>query len=163
MIKQFLLYLLRGWRERRKPILYKIGNLKRQNARIDGMMPMLVNIGDYFISAPGSIILTHDASTFIHTGKYRVEKTVIGDSVFLGANAVILPGVKVGDGAIIGAGAVVTRDVEPKMVVAGNPGRVICTVDEYIAKCERKGCLYQPPQEFQVILKDERPPIEANI
>ena len=56
-----------------KPAYYTIGNLKHQNARIDGFSPMLVEIGDDFISAPGSIILSHDASTFMHTGKYRVE------------------------------------------------------------------------------------------
>ena len=163
MIKKFLIDVIRFWRERKKPVLYKIGNLKHQNARIDGLTPMLVEIGDNFVSAPGSVILSHDASTFIHTGKYRVEKTVIGDSVFLGANAVILPGVKVGHGAIIGAGAVVSSDVAPNTVVAGNPARVICTVEEYITKCEQKGCLYQPPSEFNVIRQDGRPPAEARM
>ena len=146
-----------------KPVLYQIGNLKHQNARVDGFSPMLVKIGDDFVSAPGSIILSHDASTFMHTGKYRVEKTVIGDKVFLGANAIILPGVKVGDGAIIGAGAVVTNDVPPYVVVAGNPAKKICTVEEYVAKCDHRGCLYEPPEEFKILLEDGRPSIKAKI
>ena len=43
----------------------------------------------------------------------------------IGINAVILPGITVGEGAIVGAGAVVTRDVKPKMVVAGVPAKVL--------------------------------------
>jgi acetyltransferase-like isoleucine patch superfamily enzyme len=50
----------------------------------------------------------------------------IGNDVWIGANAVILPEVNsVGDGAVIGAGAVVSRDVPPYAVVLGNPGRVV--------------------------------------
>lgn len=51
----------------------------------------------------------------------------IGDDVWIGAGAIILPGVTVGDGAIIGAGAVVTRDVAPGITVAGNPARPVRT------------------------------------
>ena len=49
--------------------------------------------------------------------------TVIGNDVWIGQNAVILPGVRIGDGAIIGASSVVGSDVEPYTVVAGNPAR----------------------------------------
>ena len=51
--------------------------------------------------------------------------TVIGNDVWIGQNALILPGVHVGDGAIIGANSVVSKDVSPYTVVAGNPARVI--------------------------------------
>ena len=51
--------------------------------------------------------------------------TVIGNDVWIGQNAVILPGVHVGDGAIIGANSVVGRDVEPYSIVAGNPARIL--------------------------------------
>ncbi len=49
--------------------------------------------------------------------------TVIGNDVWIGQNAVILPGVRIGDGAIIGASSVVGSDVAPYMIVAGNPAR----------------------------------------
>jgi acetyltransferase-like isoleucine patch superfamily enzyme len=49
----------------------------------------------------------------------------IGDKVWIGFGASILPGVTIGEGAIVGAASVVTRDVEPWTVVAGNPARVI--------------------------------------
>ncbi len=51
--------------------------------------------------------------------------TVIGNDVWLGQNAVILPGVHIGDGAIIGASSVVGRDVEPYTIVVGNPARPV--------------------------------------
>ena len=49
--------------------------------------------------------------------------TVIGSDVWIGQNAVILPGVHIGDGAIIGANSVVGSDVAPYTIVAGNPAR----------------------------------------
>ena len=54
----------------------------------------------------------------------------IGRAVWIGAGAIVLPGVTVGDGAVIAAGAVVTRDVPARMIVAGNPARVLRSVDE---------------------------------
>jgi maltose O-acetyltransferase len=54
-----------------------------------------------------------------------VTPITIGDDVWIGTRAILLPGVTVGRGAIIGAGAVVTRDVPEYAIVAGNPARVI--------------------------------------
>ena len=49
----------------------------------------------------------------------------IGDGVWIGARAILLPGVTIGEGAIVAAGAVVTKDVEPWAVVGGNPAKFI--------------------------------------
>ncbi|GAA0777025.1 type B chloramphenicol O-acetyltransferase [Brevundimonas olei] len=51
--------------------------------------------------------------------------TVIGNDVWIGSEAIIMPGVKIGDGAVIGTRALVTRDVEPYAIIGGNPARVI--------------------------------------
>lgn len=51
--------------------------------------------------------------------------THIGNDVWIGRQAQIMPGVRIGDGAVVGAGAVVTGDVSPYAIVAGNPARVI--------------------------------------
>ncbi|WP_250439029.1 type B chloramphenicol O-acetyltransferase [Delftia tsuruhatensis] len=51
--------------------------------------------------------------------------TVIGNDVWIGSEAMIMPGISVGDGAVIGSRAVITKDVEPYAIVAGNPAKVI--------------------------------------
>ncbi|CAB5722645.1 Chloramphenicol acetyltransferase [Delftia tsuruhatensis] len=51
--------------------------------------------------------------------------TVIGNDVWIGSEAMIMPGISVGDGAVIGSRAVITRDVEPYAIVGGNPAKVI--------------------------------------
>lgn len=148
-----LLILLKIKKE--KSIEYKIGNVKYHNSLVDSLVPDLVEIGDNFISAPGSIILAHDASLLIQYREYRVQKTIIGNNVFLGANAVILPGVNIGDGAIIGAGSVVTKDVEKHTVVAGNPAKEISTVEEYREKCYQKRILVKAPKSFNKIFENK--------
>lgn len=55
----------------------------------------------------------------------RGGNVVIGNRVWIGYRAIILPGVAIGEGAIVGAGAVVTKDVEPFAIVAGNPAQKI--------------------------------------
>jgi chloramphenicol O-acetyltransferase type B len=51
--------------------------------------------------------------------------TVIGNDVWIGAEAMIMPGIRIGHGAVIGSRALVTRDVEPYAIVGGNPARLI--------------------------------------
>lgn len=51
--------------------------------------------------------------------------TVIGNDVWIGSEAIVMPGVTIGDGAVIGTRALVTRDVPPYAIVGGNPARVI--------------------------------------
>jgi len=58
------------------------------------------------------------------TGELRGD-TIIGNDVWIGMEAIVLPGVKVGDGAIIGAKSVVSHDVPPFSIIAGNPGKVV--------------------------------------
>jgi virginiamycin A acetyltransferase len=67
-------------------------------------------------------------SIFGYVGKESVpiNRLTIGNDVWIGGNAIILPSVKtIGDGAVIGAGAVVTKDVPDFAVMVGNPARVI--------------------------------------
>lgn len=54
---------------------------------------------------------------------------MIEDDVVIGANVVVLEGVRVGKGAVVAAGAIVTKDVEPGTVVAGIPARVLKELD----------------------------------
>ncbi|CAO3440457.1 Chloramphenicol O-acetyltransferase (EC 2.3.1.28) _ CatB family [Azospirillum endophyticum] len=58
-------------------------------------------------------------------GYLPAGNTVIGNDVWIGSEAIIMPGVTVGDGAVIGTRSLVTRDIEPYAIVGGNPARVI--------------------------------------
>lgn len=51
--------------------------------------------------------------------------TVIGNDVWIGSEAIVMPGIRIGDGAVIGTRALVTRDVEPYAIVGGNPATLI--------------------------------------
>ena len=58
------------------------------------------------------------------------KPVTVGDDVLIGANAVVIEGVRVGNGAVVAAGAVVTRDVPENAVVAGIPARIVKMKDE---------------------------------
>jgi acetyltransferase-like isoleucine patch superfamily enzyme len=90
-------------------------------ARLDRTNPKGVHIGEGSVIVFGAVILTHDLSRVLHTDTY------VGRNCFIGANAILLPGVKVGDGSVVAAGSVVTRDIDPYTLVAGNPARVLKT------------------------------------
>lgn len=100
-----------------------------------GSEPYLVSIGDETLVGPGVQFLTHDAGTWVfrkeHPLSGRFGRITVGDRVFIGARAILLPGVSIGDGSVVGAGAVVTKDVAAGVVVAGVPARVVSTVADY--------------------------------
>jgi len=70
-------------------------------------------------------ILTHDYSPVMFGGKEEVAGIEIGNNVFIGIQAIILPGTKIGDNVIVGAGAVVASDLPGNGIYAGNPARKI--------------------------------------
>ena len=61
-------------------------------------------------------------------------KVVIKDWAYIGAHAQIMPGVTIGEGAMVAAGSIVTKSVPDGMVVGGNPAKIICSVDDYLAR-----------------------------
>ena len=112
-----------------------------------------ITIGDNVVLAPRVHILAHDASTGLFIGKTRAANVVIGNQVFVGAGSIILPGVHIGNRVIIGAGSIVTKDIPDNSVAVGNPARVICSLDDYIAKEKAKMC----PENTFVGLDWEKP------
>ncbi len=107
---------------------------------IDNTNPHLLQIGSY-VSMTGPVtILTHDYSVSV-TKKWThgeilgcQKKTIIGNNVFIGWGACILPGTVIGDNTIIGAHAVVSGELESNAVYGGNPAKKICSINEYYKK-----------------------------
>jgi acetyltransferase-like isoleucine patch superfamily enzyme len=87
-----------------------------------------VTIGDDFLMAAFASIADTDMHEIVPGSGVRAEPVIIGDSVWLGRGAFVLPGVTIGDGAVIGAGSVVTKDVRAWTVVAGNPARELRSI-----------------------------------
>lgn len=98
----------------------------------------LITIGDYVTLAPRVHILAHDASTCHHLGYARIGRVDIGNNVFIGADTVVLPGVAIGDNCVIGANSTVTKSIPDNMVAAGNPAKVICTIEDYIERNKKR-------------------------
>lgn len=105
---------------------------------IDGGHTFLVSMGNNVTVAGGARILTHDGSTKKIVGYSRVGRVDIGDDVFIGAGAIVLPNVKIGSKVIVGAGSVVTKDIPDNSVVVGNPARIIGTYDAYVEKTKKQ-------------------------
>ncbi len=117
----------------------KVGkNTSIEKARIDVSHCWLISIGDNVTLAPNVYLLAHDASTKRHTDYAKIGRVTIGNNVFVGADTVVMPNVKIGDNSIIGTRSVVTKDVPENSVYAGNPAKFICTLDEYLKKNEEK-------------------------
>lgn len=74
---------------------------------------------------PEATVLTLGHDPYSPEFEDRGGPVGIGERVWIGYRAVVLPGVTIGDGAVVGAASVVTRDVEPFAIVAGNPARRI--------------------------------------
>jgi maltose O-acetyltransferase len=104
------------------------GTFIARGAYLDPGHPWLISIGDESGLSPGVIILAHDASMKRHMGFTRIARVMIGERVFVGAGAIILPGSRIGDDSIVGAGAVVRGDIPPASLVVGNPGKVVADV-----------------------------------
>ena len=90
-----------------------------------------VEIGDDSLLAPHVVISSqsHDIGALAHGLSYRQTNSAlpirIGKNVWIGAGAVVLPGVTIGDDAVVAAGAVVNRDVSRRTLVAGVPARFV--------------------------------------
>lgn len=109
---------------------------RQQGCFIDPTHCFLIEIGNNVTFSIRVTVMAHDASTKKILGYTKIGKIIIKDNVFVGANVTILPNVTIGENSIIGAGSVVTKDVPPNVVVAGNPARVICSVESYKSKYE---------------------------
>lgn len=100
-----------------------------------GSEPYLVTLGDHVTVTAGVRFITHDGGVWVLREQHpRLDvfgDIEVGSNVFIGLNALLLPGARLGDDVVVGAGAVVTKPVASGSVVAGNPARLICSFEDY--------------------------------
>jgi len=121
---------------------------------IDGSHTWHIDIGDDVTLAHRVHILAHDASTKKHLSYTRIGKVKIGNRVFVGAGSIILPGVTIGNDVIVGAGSIVTRDIADGHVAAGNPARVLCTLEEFLDRRRNEMSIHPCFGEEYTVRKD---------
>lgn len=98
----------------------------------------LIDIGDNVAITGGVKIFTHGGARIARSVGYPnfdvFGKVTIGDWSYIGSNALIMPGVSIGKRVLVAAGSVVTHSVPDNVCVAGNPAKIICTIDEFVRK-----------------------------
>ena len=103
------------------------------NVNIDKGHDYLITIGNE-CTLTNCTLLAHDASTKRTLNRTKVGRIDIGDRVFVGYDALILPNTKIGNDCIIGAKAVVTKNIPSNSVVVGNPAKIVGKTNEYIER-----------------------------
>ena len=105
--------------------------------------PYLLSIGNNVWITDGCRLLCHDASVIminVMQGSQldQVGPIEIGDNCFLGNNVIVLPNIRIGSNTIVGSGAVVTHNLDGDGVYAGNPARLVSSMDDYIEKAANR-------------------------
>jgi maltose O-acetyltransferase len=101
---------------------------------VDSSHCFLISIGDNCGFGPDCLLLAHDAQMDEFLDAARLGRIVIHESCHIGARCIVLPGVEIGPRTVVGAGSVVSKSLPPETVCAGNPARVICSLDDYLNK-----------------------------
>mgnify|MGYP000849565594 CR=1 FL=1 len=102
-----------------------------------GSEPYLIEIGDH-------VQITNDVRFFTHGSSWVLRekypdfdffgKIKIGNNVYIGNCAIIMPGVTIGNNVIVGAGSIVTKSVPENKVIAGNPARILSDIEDFEKK-----------------------------
>jgi len=129
-----------------------IGDGSRLNCKVSafGTEPYLVTVGKNCLFADGVKFITHDGGVsvlnnlkmFGDTRMDIIAPIIIGDNVYIGTGAYIMPGVEIGDNCIVGANAIVTHNIPANSVAVGIPAKVIKTIDEYYSSTMEKNWFY---------------------
>jgi acetyltransferase-like isoleucine patch superfamily enzyme len=132
---------------------------------IDLTRPYLVEIGRNCVFTENVKLLTHGFDWSVLREKFgeviaSSAKVVIEDNVFIGMSTIILKGVRIGENTIIGAGSVVTHDIPANSVAAGNPCRVIMTIEDYFRKRKEEYVEEAKKYAFELYRKTGKVPSE---
>lgn len=123
-----------------------------------GSEPWLIRIG-HRVCISNDVTFVNHGLTWPFQEKYEsltgFGVIEIRDNSQIGIRATILPNVTIGPNAVVGACSVVTKDIPPDTVVAGNPARPICTIEEYEQKClARHIDIPKDPEAARKVLED---------
>lgn len=125
----------------------------------------------YLIEIGSNCQITHNVKIFTHGGSHILRseiptfdtfgKVKIGDWVYIGTDSLIMPGVTIEDHVLVAAGSVVTKSVPANVVVAGNPAKIICTLEEYKKRnlpfnTHSKGMNVEEKKKMLLNLPDEK-------
>ncbi|MBD8110050.1 acyltransferase [Priestia megaterium] len=124
-----------------------------------GSEPYLIRLGNKVRITAGVKFVTHDGGLWVvrnlgwSPNADKMDKIIVGDNVFVGFNAIIMPGVTIGSNVVIGSGSVVSKDVPDNTVVAGVPAKEICSIEDYYNKnqhrlYETKAMSYQEKKDY---------------
>lgn len=126
-----------------QPVVFNISNINSRlvigrNVGISGSTinaQISITIGDNVLIGSGCLITDSDSHPIDYTIRRQSDKAIsspirIEENVFIGARTIILKGVTIGRGSVIGAGSVVTKDIPPSVIAAGNPARVIKSIEK---------------------------------
>ena len=129
-----------AWAEylRRHLGLYSMGDDCCIQLNVSITDPKYTRLGNH-VHLTGCTIFGHDGSVNMIKNAFGISVDSVGkvdirDNVFVGHQAIIMPGVTIGPNAIVAAGALVNRDVPPGVIVGGIPARQIGTLEEYISR-----------------------------
>lgn len=124
----------------------------------------------YLITCGNNCHITKGVKMFTHGGCHVVRqkdphfdvfgKVKIGDNVYIGNNALIMPGVTIGNNVLIASGAVVCHSVPDNVVVGGNPAHILCSIEEYYQRnlpynTKTKGLEFDSKRKVLLGLSDE--------
>lgn len=101
-----------------------------------------IYVGDYTMFGPNVTVATAGHPILPEMRKKQAQYNLpvhIGCNVWIGAGAILLPGICVGENSVIGAGSVVTKDIPANVVAVGNPCRVMRPINEYDREFYFKG------------------------
>jgi len=132
------------------PVQYAklLGVKMNGNVTIYGSSYKMFSSEAFLVTLGDNVFISLDAKFICHDGSvlpFRKDipdlditnRINVGDNVFIGLGALILPGVNIGDNCIIAAYSVVTKDVPDGMIVGGNPAKIIKSTFEYLEKAQK--------------------------
>lgn len=142
----------------------KIGQNCKMASVSFGSEPYLVVIGNHVQITMGVKFFTHGGGWVFRKDIPNFDtfgKIVVGDNVYIGNNALLMPGITIGNNVIIGAGAVVTKSIVDGKIVGGNPAKVIGTISDYKKRIipfnvGTKSMNYKEKKNFLLNLPPER-------